>query len=64
MKDNDIKMVIDKLNYLENELAILKSSIQTNRVAIQELQNQINQLNQKFNAHRDKKDIHDKRLLI
>ena len=43
MDDNDTKMIIDKINYLENKL---------------------NQLTTKFNAHRDKKDIHDKRLLI
>ena len=39
MFDNDTKMIIDKLNYLENKL---------------------NQLNQKFMAHRDRSDIHVK----
>ena len=42
-KDNEIKMILNKLNYLENKL---------------------NQLTQQFKAHRDRKDIHDKRLVI
>lgn len=39
---------------LEQEMAILKSSINTNKAVIQDLQNQINQLEQKFMAHRDR----------
>lgn len=42
---------------LEQETAILKSAINTNKAIIQDLQNQINQLDQKFMAHRDRGEV-------
>ena len=38
----------------EQEFAILESAVNLNKVLIQDLQNQIHQLEQKFMAHRDR----------
>ena len=50
-------MTEERLNLIECELKRLNGV--TNN-----LENKLNQLTVKFNAHRDKKDIHDKRLVI
>ena len=50
-------MTEERINLIECELKRLND-------VINNLENKLNQLTQQFKAHRDKKDIHDKRLLI
>ncbi len=51
---NDLQM---QLNSLKTELKRVSNIVNINH-------SKLNQLTQQFKAHRDKKDIHDKRLMI
>ena len=54
----------ERMNDLQMQLNSLKTELERISNVVNIKHSKLNQLTQQFKAHRDRKDIHDKRLII